>query len=200
MGCPQTLEMRMPYLERLHYRNTISILSSEPWTRKGGGGTRNNTLPKEKLMQFTYKISRLNMNHIHFFWAGLGRETWAKDDESNCWFNKRLKLVILGALIKGVGSSCFPFPSRCLELFLQRVWNTFHSKGAWVTNQLPFIVTCFKYLVHGGFFLCFSPPLLHLWNLLPLSLLPSSACFTTFLFRQLEGVIAKMTKENASVL
>lgn len=100
-------------------------------------------------------------------------------------------------LIKSMASSCFPFPGRHLEVFLQRLWNMFQSEVAWVANQLPFIVTCFKFQVSC----LFSPPLPSLVKLSSsLSLLPFSACFATFLFRQLEAVIAKMTKENASVL
>ncbi|XP_062462818.1 ankyrin repeat domain-containing protein 22 isoform X2 [Pezoporus occidentalis] len=40
--------------------------------------------------------------------------------------------------MKGVGSSCFPFPSRHLELFLQRDWNTFRSEVAWPICQAAY--------------------------------------------------------------
>jgi len=53
-----------------------------------------------------------------------------------------------------------------------------------------------------GFFFSFPPLPFFSCEIffLSLSLLLSATCFATFLFRQLEAVIAKMTKENASLL
>lgn len=89
---------------------------------QGERDTNSSPFPKEALTRLTYKIGRLNRNHINCL-------TEQKMMKVAVLFSKRLKIVILGNLIKGVAffSCSFTFLGQDLEVSLQGVWNMFYS-------------------------------------------------------------------------